>query len=239
MLLPEQRRPCAGVGDRRTQRHSRVIVPPEEAKSLANTLDADKALRYRARLPKNAAPSGVLVFVKPTDSGELPEMARGARQKNLSWIAADDFGNEDRARSAFWRRSRRLKLIAEHHDDRCEARLHGRHVGWRAHREPDHHAFSATLHGRDVYRRREFLDGGRRTAAAAHRREPLRVHHRQAGFQSSRNEDASTRAIRRQALRNSLLMDLPAFGHEYPMPNNSGKPSTSSTRVSVRASTSA
>ena len=72
-----------------------ALFPPDEANALAATLDPAKPLRYRVRLPQNTAPSGVLVFVKPIDSGELPETwAPELDRQNLIWIAADDYGNE-------------------------------------------------------------------------------------------------------------------------------------------------
>ena len=57
-----------------------ALFPPDKAKALADTLPPDKPLRYRVRIPQAAASSGVLVFVKPIDSGELPAgLGRGTR----------------------------------------------------------------------------------------------------------------------------------------------------------------
>ena len=46
------------------------------------------------RKPADSAASGVLVYVSPTESGELPEQWLPVLdEKKLLWIAADDFGN--------------------------------------------------------------------------------------------------------------------------------------------------
>ena len=73
-----------------------ALFPPDKAKSLADTLPPDKPLRYRVRIPQAESPSGVLVFVKSGESGELPrgDWAAQLDAQNLIWIAADDFGNQ-------------------------------------------------------------------------------------------------------------------------------------------------
>jgi pimeloyl-ACP methyl ester carboxylesterase len=72
-----------------------ALFPADEAAALSKTLAVDRPLRFRVRTPRNPALSGVLVFVKPVNSGELPaNWGTVLDQKNLIWIAADDFGNE-------------------------------------------------------------------------------------------------------------------------------------------------
>jgi pimeloyl-ACP methyl ester carboxylesterase len=71
------------------------LFPPDEALALAETIPADKPIHFRVRIPQNAAKSGVLVFVKPIDSGELPHGWGPALDKaNLIWVAADGYGND-------------------------------------------------------------------------------------------------------------------------------------------------
>jgi predicted esterase len=73
-----------------------ALFPAEELPGLAQTLAVDRALSFRVRIPQNAALSGVLIFVKPTNSGDLPpEWAPVLDARNLIWIAANDFGNEE------------------------------------------------------------------------------------------------------------------------------------------------
>jgi predicted esterase len=72
-----------------------ALFPAAELPGLTTTLAVDRALSFRVRIPQNAALSGVLVFVKPTNSGDLPpDWAAVLDRRNLIWIAANDFGNE-------------------------------------------------------------------------------------------------------------------------------------------------
>lgn len=71
----------------------------ESAQGLAQTLPVDQPVKFQLRLPDdtkpgNAAPSGVVVFIKPYDTGTFPENWAGAfDSRNLIWISADDSGN--------------------------------------------------------------------------------------------------------------------------------------------------
>ena len=66
----------------------------EETAALARTLPADRAVHFRVRLPVSAEASGVLVFVSPGESGELPaHWTSIIDEKRLLWIAADGYGN--------------------------------------------------------------------------------------------------------------------------------------------------
>lgn len=72
-----------------------ALFPADKAKSLAATLSPDKPLRYRVRIPQSGGLSGVLVFVRPDESGETPRTwAAELDRQNLIWIAAEDFGND-------------------------------------------------------------------------------------------------------------------------------------------------
>jgi len=70
------------------------IFPPEQAAELSKTLPAGQPVKFRVWLSE-AKNSGVLIFVSPTDSGEPPSgWLPLLQQKQLSWIAADGFGNQ-------------------------------------------------------------------------------------------------------------------------------------------------
>jgi len=70
------------------------LFPPNQVAALAKTLPADREVTFRVRAPSGAAAIGVLVYISPTDSGELPESwTRVLDEKQLLWIAADDYGN--------------------------------------------------------------------------------------------------------------------------------------------------
>jgi predicted esterase len=95
---------CASLPAARAQQPSgtteltataRSMFPEQTAAELAATLDPDRIVRFRIRVPHADAPAGILVFVKPVDSGELPPgWAAVLDERNLIWIAADDFGNQ-------------------------------------------------------------------------------------------------------------------------------------------------
>jgi predicted esterase len=71
-----------------------TLFSADEAASLAKTLPADREVHFRVRRPVGAEAPGLLVFISPTDSGELPvEWVDVLEQSNLEWIAADGFGN--------------------------------------------------------------------------------------------------------------------------------------------------
>src|SRR4029079_19657723 len=64
-----------------------------ETAALSRTLPAGRIIHYRVRLSAGDTSAGVLVFVSPTDSGELPEQWRSVLdEKQLTWIAADGYG---------------------------------------------------------------------------------------------------------------------------------------------------
>jgi hypothetical protein len=70
------------------------LLSAEEARALAQTLPVDQEIHFRVRRPAAGDSPGVLVFISPTDSGELPaEWVDVLGQANLEWIAADGFGN--------------------------------------------------------------------------------------------------------------------------------------------------
>lgn len=64
-----------------------------DAQSLGRTLPADRVLRFRVREPADGV-RGVLVYISPTDSGELPaDWAPVIDRERLLYVAADGFGN--------------------------------------------------------------------------------------------------------------------------------------------------
>jgi len=69
------------------------LYPAGEIAALNKTLSVDRVIRYRVR-KSGVGSRGVLVYVSPTDSGELAaDWAAVLDQKNLLYIAADGFGN--------------------------------------------------------------------------------------------------------------------------------------------------
>jgi len=69
------------------------LFSARDAQSLERTLPADRVLRFRVREPEGGV-RGVLVYVSPTDSGELPVDWVGViDREHLLYVGADGFGN--------------------------------------------------------------------------------------------------------------------------------------------------
>lgn len=74
------------------------LFPAAQAAALANTLPPDRRVTYRVRVPPGAAPHGALVFVSPRDDAEPRDgWAEVLDRRNLVWIAAEGFGNDRRS----------------------------------------------------------------------------------------------------------------------------------------------
>lgn len=70
------------------------LFSASEAASLSKTLPADREVSFRVRRAHGAEPAGILVYVSPTDSGEIPPAwIPVLEDRRLMWIAADGFGN--------------------------------------------------------------------------------------------------------------------------------------------------
>jgi predicted esterase len=68
----------------------------DAARQLSKTLPADRAVKFRLRLPPASGPIGVVVFVKPYPPGEiLPAWVEPFDRRNLAWICAGEFGDRD------------------------------------------------------------------------------------------------------------------------------------------------
>jgi predicted esterase len=85
------------AGAQETTLHAATLAdlfPASEVASLSKTLPADREVKFRARAPSGAPATGVIVFISPGDSGDLPAgWAAVLDARHLQWIAADAFGN--------------------------------------------------------------------------------------------------------------------------------------------------
>ncbi len=69
------------------------LFSASDVRSLGRTLPADRVLHFRVREPAGG-PRGVLIYVSPTDSGELPaDWVEVMERERLLYIAAEGFGN--------------------------------------------------------------------------------------------------------------------------------------------------
>jgi len=193
-----------------------ALFPAEEAKALNATLASDAPLRYRVRIPPGDGPNGVLVFVKPIDSGEIPEgWAAELDRQHVIWIAADDFGNEHPRAQRVLAALAGLKLIqGSKAVDAKRIYVGGMSGGGRiastlATRFPGHFSGALYIVGADFWTSSE---------------EPLkpRIAANRYVFITG-NRDFNQREMRRvfakyqaAGVSQVSLMDLPGFGHEYP-----------------------
>jgi len=211
----------AQAGEALTTLHKATLTtlfPPGEAAELAKTLPADREVVFRVHLPPEGTADGVLVFVSPTDSGELPEgWAPVLDSKRLLWIAADGYGNSRLSAQRVLVALMALKL-ALHLEPATGPRVYvagfsggGRIASVCITRFPRHFAGALFIAGADfsmpedgdlaslvAARRLVFLTGNR----DFNQREMKRVHgqYRDAG------------------VSNTLLMDERGFGHELASP---------------------
>jgi predicted esterase len=193
-----------------------ALFPAEEAQALAATLDPDKPLHYRVRIPQNSSSSGVLVFVQPIDSGELPETwTAELDRRNLIWVAAEDFGNEHPRAQRVLAALAGLKLIETTEDINLQrAYVGGMSGGGRIAsqiitRFPRHFSGALYIVGADFWTQAEVP------------LQPRIAANRYVFVTGSR--DFNHRDMRRvfkkyqaAGVHQILLMDLPGFGHEYP-----------------------
>ena len=84
---------CAGPLTQTRSATLSQLLPPGQAALVEKTLATDRPLQFQVRLPGEGK-HGVLVYVSPTDSGELaPAWVPVLDSKNLLYVAADGFGN--------------------------------------------------------------------------------------------------------------------------------------------------
>ena len=193
-----------------------ALFPADKAKSFATTFSPDKPLRYRVRIPPGDSPSGVLVFVKSGESGELPPgWAAQLDTQNLIWIAADNFGNEHPRSQRILAAIAGLRLI-ESTETIDAKRLYlggisggGRIASQIMTRFPQYFRGALFIVGADFWTASEkpllpqiaanryvFITGSADFNQLSMQR--MYVNYRQAG------------------VKDAMLMDLPHFGHQFP-----------------------
>jgi predicted esterase len=191
------------------------LFPPEQAAELSKTFPRDQPVKFRVWLSE-AKNSGVLIFVSPTDSGEppagwLPLLA----QKQLSWIAADGFGNQklssQRVLAVMMARELMRQTTAV---NATRTYLGGMSGGGRiasetATRFPQWFSGALYIVGANFWMPK---DARLKQRAAANRYVFI------TGEKDFNRSDMRRVFTRYQSggLTGSLLMDLPAFAHEYP-----------------------
>lgn len=191
------------------------LFPAAEIAELSKTLPPDKPVKFRVWLSE-AKNSGVLLFVSPTDSGEPPAgWLPLLQQKQLSWIAADGFGNQklsaQRILVALMARELMRQTAAV---DSKRTYLGGMSGGGRvasemATRFPQWFSGALYIVGANFWMPK---DARLRQRAAGNRYVFITG---QKDFNRSDMKHVFSR-YRSSGLTASLLMDLPGFAHQYP-----------------------
>lgn len=193
-----------------------ALFSADVAEELAKTIFAEQTLRFRIRVPQNAALSGVLVFVKPIDSGEVPEhWAAELDRLNLIWVAADDFGNEKPSAQRVLAALAGLRLIENSQAiDSKRVYIGGMSGGGRI-------ASQTITRFPGQFRGALYIVGADFWTSTEVPLQPRIAANRYVFVTGSR--DFNQRDMRRvfskyqaAGVTQTLLMDLPGFGHEYP-----------------------
>jgi predicted esterase len=200
----------------------RSMFPEQTAAELAATIDPDKVVRFRVRVPQAQAPSGILVFVKPVDSGELPAgWAATLDQRNLIWVAADDFGNERLSAQRVLVALMALKLVQNTQAfDAKRVYIGGMSGGGRIAsqiitRFPQRFAGALYVVGADFWMPTEPLK-----SQVTAKRYVFITGAKDFNLRDMKSVYGKYRAA---GAKQALLMNLPALGHEYPQPEELGK----------------
>ena len=191
------------------------LFSPEEVVGLSKTLPPDRPVKFRVWLSESKNP-GVLIFVSPTDTGEPPAgWLSLLQQRQLSWIAADGFGNQKLSAQRILAAMMALELIRQTvPTDPARTYIGGMSGGGRiasmtATRFPQ--KFSGALY---IVGANFWMPGDARLKqrAAANRYVFITG---ERDFNRSEMKRVFSR-YRSSGLSGSLLMDLAEFGHEYP-----------------------
>lgn len=196
----------------------RSVFPEEQAHSLSSILPLDEQVRWKLHVPRNDAPSGVLVFVRADDSGEpQPGWTDVFDEQNLIWIAAEDFGNSVPTAKRILAALMGLSLVQKNYSvDTKRMYIAGISGGGRVASQaitkfPQLFTGAIYIVGVDFWTSAEaslieriaanryvFLTG----SDDFNRRETKRIHQK----------------YRHAGVKQTWLMDLRHFGHEYPNP---------------------
>jgi hypothetical protein len=199
-----------------------TLFSSDEVGALAKTLPADQVIHFRVRIPaggesSGAESAGVLVYISPTDSGELPaSWAAVLDEKQLLWIAADGSGNSRPTAERMLVAVMALKLAQRENVNPLRLYVSGMSGGGRVASQCISHFprfFSGAIFivGADFYLPE---DPGARALLAGHRLVFL-----------TGSRDFNRREIRGvhdryrdSGVTRSLLIDAPGFGHELARP---------------------
>jgi dienelactone hydrolase len=197
------------------------LIGEEAAARFESVVAPDEAIEWELYVPASynpEIPPGLLVYISPSDSGELPEGWQAVLDEaNLVWIGANDSGNRVQvARRATYAMVAPALAARDYPIDSSRVYVSGFSGGGRVASmiAPDYpHVFRGAIYicGVNPWDKREseradtvranryvFLTGRK----DFNRRETRSVH----------------RAYKRAGVENALLMDIPGMDHSLPSP---------------------
>lgn len=191
------------------------LFPPDQMAALAAILPADQSVTWTVRVP-SALPRGVLVFVSPGPTGNpQPDWPEVLDRHALLWIAAKDFGNERPSNQRVLAALMGLTLARRDYVP-LDARRYiagmsggGRIASIAISQFPQLFDGALYIVGADPFGR---LPEKQRAALAANRYVFLTG---DGDFNRREMRSVSNRYRKAGALQ-TLLIDLPNFGHQYP-----------------------
>ena len=193
------------------------LFASEQAASFKDVLPADERVQWAFIEAEPAeSPSGVLLFISPNATAlPQPDWHTILRERNLHWIAAENFGNEkptaQRVLVAIMG-LRRLEL--DHTLDRKRIYIGGMSGGGRA-------ASTAITSFPQLFSGALYIVGADTWKRDAHVQLPSIREKRYVFITGRRDFNRSEmRGVYRDyienGVQNALLMDLRGFGHQYP-----------------------
>jgi poly(3-hydroxybutyrate) depolymerase len=194
----------------------RSLFPAEQVASLSDILPPDRQIHFKLFVPSGSERNGVLVFVHATDSAEpQPGWTRVLQQHRVIWVAAERFGNSVPAAQRVLAALLGLAHVQRTYAvDRQRIYIAGMSGGGRVASRtitqfPTMFRGAIYIVGADPLddaAQREVIAANRYVFLTGHkdfnRREMRSIHRRYA----------------KAGVKDTLWLDFPAFGHEYPSP---------------------
>jgi poly(3-hydroxybutyrate) depolymerase len=190
------------------------LFSARDAHSLQRTLPADRVMHFRVREPQGGV-RGVLVYVSPTDSGELPADWVGViDREHLLYVAADGFGNSRPTAERVLAALAADRLAREMGAKTARHFIAGMSGGGRVASQvithfPEVFAGAICIVGADYFMPQDETQ----RAAVASRRLVLLTGSRDF---NQREMQLVTRRYQQAGVSRLLLMDLPQFAHQLP-----------------------
>jgi predicted esterase len=194
-----------------------TLFAADQAAAFSEIMPADAVVRWNfVPAQPTSSPSGILVFISPNASA-LPQPTWHAvlRARNLHWIAAEDFGNEKPTARRVLAAIMGLRLVEQKFDlDRKRSYIGGMSGGGRA-------ASTAISTFPQFFSGALYIVGADPWTNNAQSPLPRFRANRYVFLTGRRDFNRNEmKAIYRQYIdngaRNTLLMDLRNFGHQYP-----------------------